>query len=337
MRRIILQKAEKASLRVQIEAFCRKISVAVAWMLMPVMSYADLPHPTYVYRLRRIGYEVLSESSGVYGEYGHVVDWFIIGPAMWIAILALLIGLWLLLILRFYVKKTIKMVWGKKNGKSIEGKVRFPSTLRKCIGAMMLISIVGIVILPLFSERFKTRRFIVSGPGWYYPDELPEEEERRIEAKISEVLPAVRNALNENKEYVISAIEWSSGTWQELVVERISKEKVLLDVIKSRPVLQEQCKGIPIIWLVYSTFKTYSPFETYPSPNVRGFELRKKDEDNGRFKNWKEYYKASTEHWSPEDKVWIMKNLINRNVRAAEEENKNIGSNSSKVPLQVAQ
>ena len=316
MRRIILQKAEKASLRVQIEAFCRKISVAVAWMLMPVMSYADIPHPTYAYRLRRIGYEVLSESSGVYGEYGHVVDWFIIGPAMWIAILALMIGLWLLLILRFYVNKTIKMVWGKKNGKSIEGKVRFPSTLRKCIGAMMLISIVGIVILPLFSKRFKTRRCIVSGPGWYYPDELPEEEERRIEAKISEVLPAVRNALNENKEYVNSAIEGSGDTWQGLVIEHISKEKVLLDVIKSRPGLQEQCKGIPIGWLVYSAFKTCPP----PSP--LGFIFCKEGYD-GRFQNWKEYYKASTEHWSPEYKVWIMKNLINRNERAVEEENKN--------------
>ena len=142
MRRIILQKAEKASLRVQIEAFCRKISVAVAWMLMPVMSYADLPHPTYVYRLRRIGYEVLSKSSGVYGEYGYVVDrdeCFAIGSTIWIAILALLIGLWLLLILRFYVNKTIKMVWSKKNGKFIEGNVRFPGTLGKCIGAMMLI------------------------------------------------------------------------------------------------------------------------------------------------------------------------------------------------------
>jgi hypothetical protein len=54
-----------------------------------------------------------------------------------------------------------------------------------------------------------------------------------------------------------------------------------------------------------------------------GFRFCKEGYD-GRFQNWKEYYKASTEHWSPEYKVWIMKYLTNRNVRAAEKEIKNI-------------
>ena len=185
----------------------------------------------------------------------------------------------------------------------------------------MLISIVIIVILPLFSSSslFDTRRYIVSGPGWYYPDELSEEEECRIEAKISEVLPAVRNALNENKEYVNSAIEVRRHEgWRAWVTEHISKEKVLLDVIRSRPGLQEQCKGIPIGWLVYSAFKTWPP----PNPLELGIGFCEEGYDR-RFQNWKEYYKASTEHWSPRDRAEIMKYLINRNVRAAEEENKN--------------
>ena len=90
------------------------------------------------------------------------------------------------------------------------------------------------------------RTIYVDGPGWHYPDKVPDSDRKAVMAIMTDDLLAdLQKAIDEDG----YPIKWANY-WQEKRAEIWSKEQALLSALKSREDLAARCKGVPIEWLV---------------------------------------------------------------------------------------
>ena len=86
----------------------------------------------------------------------------------------------------------------------------------------------------------------VYGPGWHYPDKVPDSDRKAVMAIMTDDLLAdLQKAIDEDG----YPIKWANY-WQGKRAEIWSKEQALLSALKSREDLAARCKGVPIEWLV---------------------------------------------------------------------------------------
>ena len=223
----------------KIKMVVQKLALLVV-MVQPMVVMADVPHPTYVYRLRRIGYEVLPDytSQMDYASQMFFAAAFAIGFAM----------LWFLRKNRW--KKWVLITMSVFCGLYVVG-VSFGRFFLNCFESLRFIG--------EWAHKYEMfyAGVIHSGqPGWKYEEFIAQHERDELKRRVMSIQDALQKLIDDEGVIVPYRPKYRSGGGysyeSRFSPTDKSREAALIRVLSLKKAhdVRSRCKGIPIEWLV---------------------------------------------------------------------------------------
>lgn len=194
-------------------------------------ALADLAGPVWMYRLHRVGYEVLGDGSATGDEFSFwtMNERMILTIACCVAVAAVPL---LSRRVRRWLANAFKLEY--------------------VVLCILVASAVGFGIY-LYAPSIKAQLAIIGmpirseSPGWKYPDEIPE----KVRGILMERLNAVKADLQAAVDASGLEMEPAEAPYWQVAKPHYERESmsILTSVLASSSELRRRCKGIPIEWL----------------------------------------------------------------------------------------
>lgn len=216
--------------------------ISVVLCVFPFVACADLPHPTYIHRLHRVGYEILPED-GLVNSMTTYVD------ASWTG--------WCIVAIMLVLGIALLIAVTRKWNCNVVRKLASASRIRmEHVVLTVLIVSAGYVAYRVFfksiADQYKialmaigyTGTLYVDQPGWKYENKITETERAQLMAKLEAVKKDLQAEVSGSGIRIFKAEHW-----QEKASEKQSKINAVEKILLGNDSLRIRCRGIPIEYI----------------------------------------------------------------------------------------
>lgn len=206
-------------------------------------AFADIAGPITLYRLRRVGYEILNDG-------GPVVDEFSCGSeniGLFVGVASIVLAVILALSFRRVRLKMAGFVHGSLGW--IKRRLAYVVIALLCISAL----VGGFYVLKQNLDGLLAigyGKIYASEPGWKYPDEVPD----KVRTILMNRLNLVKGDLQKAVDSSGLLMEPAREPYWQVAEPHYAREKmsIMTMVLSGSEDLRHRCRGIPIEWLVDS-------------------------------------------------------------------------------------
>ena len=215
----------------------------LAAMCGTVPAFADIVGPITLYRLRRVGYEILNDG-------GPVVDEFSCGSeniGLFVGVASIVLAVILALSFRRVRLKMAGFVHGSLGW--IKRRLVYVVIALLCISAL----VGGFYVLKQNLDGLLAigyGKIYASEPGWKYPDEVPDKVRTILMNRLNLVKGDLQKAVDDSG----LLMEPTERSYWQVTKPHYARESmsIMTRVLSDSEGLRRRCRGIPIEWLVDS-------------------------------------------------------------------------------------